>query len=498
MFAIAAAKLALHLVAISRSYGVFRDEFYYLACARRLAWGYVDHPPFSILVLALDRALFGDGLVALRWIPAVCGAATVVLAGAIARELGGKAWAQALAALASLCAGVCIGVDSIYSMNGFEPLFWMGIALALTKLIHGGSPRLWIAVGALAGLGVLDKHSTAFFAGAFALGALATGFRRRLACKELAFGVALSVALVAPHVAWQIAHGWPTLEFLRNAQEHKNYLASPLEFLSGQFKSSNPFAFPLLVLGLGALLFSPRLRDERALGIGAMLLVAFLMLQHAKPYYVAPLYPLLFAAGAVFVERWIANSIARVVAGLYAALLLASAIVFLPFATPWLPPDDFVAFAQRLGVEEVPTERHTAGRLPQFYADHFGWRELAEDVSRAFATLNESERARCVVYAQNYGEAGAIEYFAREMPEPPACTGHNSYYLWGLPPGPIDVVIGVGGELEDYQRDFEQVELAATHVHPWAMPYESDLPIVVCRKPRAPVAELFARTKHYN
>jgi hypothetical protein len=495
---VAAAKLALHLAAISTAYGVFRDEFYYLACARHLAWGYVDHPPLSIAVLALDRALFGEGLIALRWIPALCGTAAVLLAAALARELGGKSWAQGLAAVAALVAPVCIGVDSTFSMNVFEPLFWMGIALALAKLVNGAPPRTWLAIGALAGLGVLDKHSTAFFVGAFVVGVLATQLRTRMRCKEFALGLGLAIVLVAPHVAWQVAHGWPTLEFLRNAQEHKNYLVSPLEFAQGQFESSHPLAFPLLVAGWLALLFAPRLRAYRSLGIGALVLVVFMLVQHAKAYYVAPLYPLLFAAGAVFVERWIASKLSRVVATAYIALLLGTGALVLPLATPLLAPEKYVEYAKRFGVETVQSERHAMGPLPQYYADMFGWRELAQDVSRIYTALPESERAHCIVFTGNYGEAGAIEYFAREFPTPPVCSGHNNYFLWGIPPDDIDVVVVISDAREDHLDSFEDVTAAAVHRHAWAMPYESDLTLFVCRRPRRPVAELFAATKHYE
>jgi hypothetical protein len=383
-------------------------------------------------------------------------------------------------------------------MNALEPLFWMGIALALAKLASGAAPRAWLAVGALAGLGVLDKHSTAFFVGAFVVGALATPFRARMRTREFMLGIAVALVLVAPHVVWQVTHGWPTLEFLRRAQSTKNYLVSPLEFLRGQIESSHPLGFPLLVAGLLALLFAPRLKAYRCLGFGALLLVAFLLVQHAKAYYVAPLYPLLFAAGAVFVERWIASTVTRVAAGAYIALLLGTCAIVLPLATPLLPPDDYVEYAKRFGVETVQSERHEMGPLPQYYADMFGWRELAQDVSRAYATLPESERAHCMVFAQNYGEAGALEYFAHEFPVPPVCAGHNNYFLWGLPPGEIEVVIVVGGDRNEMLEAFAEVVDAGVHRNAWAMPYESDLAISVCRKPQLPPARLFALTKHYD
>ena len=175
-------KLALHLVANTLgNYGYFRDELYYIACSQHLDWGYVDHPPLSILLLRLSRLFLGDSLFALRRLPALAGAALIWLTALLTRELGGGERAQVLAALGVFIAPICLSLHDFYSMNAFESLCWMGCALLLLRLLRGGDPRLWLWLGALAGLGLQNKHSLAFFAGAAVLGLLLTPQRRLLA-----------------------------------------------------------------------------------------------------------------------------------------------------------------------------------------------------------------------------------------------------------------------------------------------------------------------------
>src|SRR6266568_4381558 len=224
-----AAALLIHLLT-NRGYGYFRDELYYIACGQHLAFGYVDLPPLSALLVRLSRVLFGDSLFAIRLFPAVAGALNVALTGMIARELGGRAWAVALSCTASLCAVVFLAVGNFFSMNAFEPLFWMGAIYLLVRIINGGSPRLWLWFGVLVGLGLENKHSMAFFAAGICAALLLTPERRHLAQKWIWLGGLIAVALALPNVIWQIRHHWPTWELLRNiAQSNKNVVLTPAQ-----------------------------------------------------------------------------------------------------------------------------------------------------------------------------------------------------------------------------------------------------------------------------
>ncbi|MCC7265017.1 MAG: glycosyltransferase family 39 protein [Candidatus Latescibacteria bacterium] len=489
------AKLALHLAANALgSYGYFRDELYYLACSEHLDWGYVDHPPLSILLLRLSRLLLGDSLFALRLLPALAGAGLVWLTALLARQLGGGERAQWLAALAVLIAPICLGLHDFYSMNAFESLCWMGCALLLLRLVRGGAPRLWLWLGGLAGLGLENKHSLAFFAAATGLGLLLTPQRRLFSTRWCGLGGGLALLLALPNLLWQQAHHWPTLEFLTNAQAQKNYLLSPLEYLSAQMLYQHPLALPLWIGGALGLLLHPRLREGRCFGIALVALLAFFAAQRGKPYYLSPLFPLLLAAGALLAEHHLPRRWLRA----YGMALVLGGIVVLPLALPLLPPPAFVTYAAALGMGEVKTERHEASALPQHLADRCGWPELAAQVAQVYRTLPPPEQAQASLYTQNYGEAGALDLFGRQYGLPPALCGHNNYWLWGTRGQSGEVLIAVGGHPEDYQPFYETVAQVAVHTDEYAMPYERDLPLFVCRGLRVPLAQVWPATKRYR
>lgn len=487
-------KLALHLVANTLgNYGYFRDELYYIACSQHLDWGYVDHPPLSILLLRLSRLFLGDSLFALRLLPALAGAALIWLTALLTRELGGGERAQVLAALGVFIAPICLSLHDFYSMNAFESLCWMGCALLLLRLLRGGDPRLWLWLGALAGLGLQNKHSLAFFAGAAVLGLLLTPQRRLLYTPWSWLGGALALLLLLPNLLWQQAHDWPTLEFLRNAQAQKNYLLSPLEYLSAQMLYQHPFALPLWAGGALGLLFHPRLKQCRCFGIAFVALLAFLVIQRGKPYYLSPIFPLLLAAGAVLGEyhlsrRWF---------GAYGLVLALGGALVLPLALPLLPPATLIRCTAALGMGEVKTENHEAAALPQHLADRFGWPELTAQVAQVYRTLSPAEQTQASLYAQNYGEAGALDFFGPQYGLPPALCGHNNYWLWGKHGQSGQVLIAVGGDPDDYRQFYESVAQVAIHTHAYAMPYERDLPIFLCRGPKMPLAEIWPTAKRY-
>src|SRR5213083_687993 len=301
------AALLVHLLTNGR-YGYFRDELYYIACGRHLAFGYVDQPPLSILLLRLSQLLLGDSLFAIRLLPALAGAAIVALTGIIAREMGGRAWAIALACAGSLCALFNLAVGNFFSMNAFEPLFWMGCVYLLVRIINGGSPILWLWFGVLVGLGLENKHSTAFFGAGIFIALLLTPERRHFAEKWNWFGGLIAFAIALPNILWQAQHHWPTYELLRNiAHSEKNVALSPVQFVVQQIVFMNPGTLPLWLAGLCWVFGSREGRRYMALGVIYLVMLAEFVILHAKSYYLAPAYPMLLAAGGVALERVFAN-----------------------------------------------------------------------------------------------------------------------------------------------------------------------------------------------
>lgn len=495
----ACVKLALHFVANALGgYDYFRDEFYYIACSKRLDWGYVDHPPLSIFILWLNRLFLGDSISALRLLPALAGAGTVVLTGLLVKELGGGKRAQILALLAVVIAPVFLILSDFYSMNAFEPLFWMGAAYLLIRIVNTGNQRLWLWFGLLAGLGLQNKHSMAFFGIAIIIGLVLTSERKQMISRWFWVAGLIAGVLFLPNLIWQMAHSWPTLEFAANAQQWKNLPMSPLQFLGALFLFQHPIAFLLWAVGLGALFYHARLKSYRLFGFAFLFLVVLFVVQRGKPYYLSPFFPLLLAAGAVALDEFLTRKQWTWIFRGYALALAIGGLITTPLFLPLLPVETYIRYAEPFGIAKVKTERHVDTELPQTFADRFGWREMVQTLATVVETLPPAERAKTIIYGQNYGEAGAVEFFGPAYNLPPAFSGHNSYWWWGPPADSVTTAVIIGGRRADHERVFASVEQVATHSHPLAMRYETDLPIFICRELKLPISEVWPRTRHYD
>jgi hypothetical protein len=499
LWGVSGAKLLIHALLAGR-YGYFRDELYFLDCGRHLDWGYVDHAPLIGLVARLALML-GGSLPALRIFPAVAGALLVALTMLIAWRLGAGRFGQGLAGLAVLVAPIVLGVDSILSMNAFEPLFWMGCVYLLILMIRSGDSRLWIEIGLLAGLGLMNKHSAAFFLAALAAGVLLTPLRGELSRRWPWLAVGIALLIVLPNLVWQVTHGFPTLEDLQNvAREGKNVVLGPVEFLSQQIILMHPVLFPLWLGGL-ACLFAGFAGRYRALGWMYVVLAALLFLLKGKNYYLAPIYPMLLAAGAAGLDgglaRWRATAGRTWPKATIVILVLAAGSVTAPLVLPILPPEKYVAYEEALGLALPKTERGHRGPLPQLFGDQFGWEELVAEVAVIYNSLPPEERARTAIFANNYGEAGAINLFGPRHGLPPAVSGHQTHFFWGPRGHTGEIVIVLQGDRDELAQVFQSVERAGEHRHRWGME-EENRSIYLCRGLKMPLAELWPRLKHWN
>jgi hypothetical protein len=495
--ALVLAKLAVHALCASR-YGYFRDELYFLDCARHLDFGYVDHAP-GIGVWAGIALLFGGSLPVLRMLAAAAGAAQVALTVLLARELGGSRFSQGFAGLCALAAPIVLAIDSLLTMNAFEPLFWTGCAILVARIARTGDSRLWIWFGVLAGLGIENKHSTLFFGAAFFCALLATPLRREMGKPWIWLGGAIAFLLFLPNVVWEARHGWPTLVDLQNVKSSgKNVVLAPVAFLKEQVFMLHPLLLPVWLSGLVSLL-AGRLRRFRVLGITYVVFLALMIAMKGKNYYVAPIYPVLFAAGAIAVvgglERltpgrfWLRAAVAVIVA----AVFVQSALLVLPL----LPPERLLAFQRANGVVPPKTEVHHDGPLEQRLGDQFGWPELVTDVAHAYEALPPEVRARTGVFASNYGEAGALHLFGPAHGLPDAICAHQSHSIWG--PGEFrgENLIWLQWDREDVERYCTSVEKVGEHFHKWGMA-EENRPIWLCTGLRKPLPEVWDRLTHWN
>lgn len=392
-------------------YGYFRDELYYLANAEHLDWGYVDHPPLIALIAWLTRAVLGDSLYAIRFLPAVAAAGTVYLSARMVRELGGTGAAELVSALASALAPIYLSLFTIFSMNAFDVLFWAAAAFFVIRILKTGDLRLWLAFGLVVGVALQNKFSILFFAFGVPFGLVATRDWKQFKSPWLYIGGAVSILIFSPHVLWQVTHGWPAREFIENATRFKNLALSPLGFLSELVLMMNPLLLPLWVGGLGFFLFARAGRPYRALGVAYFAVLGVMLTQNAKSYYLAPIYTMLFASGAVAFERLAERSRWRFMKPVVPAAVVISGLLLAPFAKPLLPVDTFVQYASRLGIGPASGERKKLGRLPQFFADMHGWPELAAGVARVHKELPPEESGESVHLRSKLRRSGRHRLF---------------------------------------------------------------------------------------
>ena len=491
--------IVLAHVVVLRGYGWFRDEFYYLACAAHPDYGYVDHPALSIVPLWLVRTFVGDSLVALRLMAAATLGLTIWTIGQLTDELGGGRFARVLAMTCGAIAPVYLALGSFYSMNAFDLLFWALAAWLLLRAMKTSSLGPWIALGVVLGLGLENKISMLWLVGGLGLGVLVADPKRLLSRGPWVAGASAAV-LFAPYVIWQARHDWATLEFMRGVSSGKMLAQSPVAFLVAQITNMHPATLPVWIMGLWYLLVPPPGRWARPLGVAFLAVLALLALNTtSRSSYLAPAFAPLFAAGACWWEPRIGR-LSRWTRPAVIAVLVLLGLAIAPLAMPMLPVTTYLHYAAALRQSPQTDERKALSDLPQFYADRFGWTEWAAAVTRTYQSLASDEQRAAVIFASNYGEAGAIDVLGRPFELPPAVSGHNNYWLWGPGANRGDVLIALvpASGRARLEQSFESVEQTGTITCDHCMPYENHRPIFVCRRPRQSFAAFWANVKHFE
>jgi len=485
--------LLLTLLTAGR-YGFFGDELYYFACSKHLDFGYVDHPPLVALMTFADTWIFGETKFGLRLMSGLAGAITVFISAKIARALGGGTSAQSLAALSICFAAAFPGMSSFFSMNPVDVMLCTISIYLLIKTIGNPSPRRWIALGAVGGIGMLNKYTFLVLGLSLLISLVAA--RRWDTMKSLWFYVAgfISLLIFSPHVLWQINNGWPTLEFMRNAAEYKNLSLSPLAFLSQLIIGLNPFTFPLWLLGFGYLLFGNETREYRYLGWMTTVFLLIYMFQNSKFYYVLPVFPLLLSCGAVTLEKFSMRHRIKWPQRALVSTLIVSGSLLMPLAVPLLPVAQFVSYSKTLGFWNlIRMEKGEGDTLPLHFVYRFGWEELVDSVGTAYNTLPTSDKDKCAVLASWYGIAGAIDHFGPRLGLPAAICPRNSYWMWGIRNYSGDVVLAVGYDPKYLDQFFGSVE----RVGYFKNKYAYDAEICLCKRPKAPLEQMWPQLRRF-
>lgn len=480
-------------------YGYFRDELYYLACSNHLAFGYVDFAPLVAWLARAFRIVFGDSLHAIRLLPALAFGFEVALSGFITRELTGKRWAIFLACISVMLAPVIAGNGTRLAMNPIEPLFWMGCIYVLLLAINREQPRLLLWCGVLLGFGLLNKHSTVFFIAALVVGLLISSDRRLLASKWFWLAGAIAFFVALPNVIWQYVHHFPTLEDLRNVKAtHKNIELPPLAFFQQQIGMLNPYSIIVWLVGLFYLLFHRDAKRFRFLAYTYLVFLALMMYLKGKDYYLAPIYPMLYAAGAVFWEELIrAYPRLRWARAAVPAIIVVVGILAAPLVLPILPPNKIPGYMTALGVKMTRTESGMVSPLPQHFADQFGWPEMVAKVADIYSSLPPDQRGKTAILAGDYGGAGAIDFFGGRYGLPKSISAHQNYYFWGPRDYTGESVILLEWSPKDAEYWCGSVWIAGRNAPPLGMEWEH-YDIMVCQNFKLPLSQAWPKLKTWN
>ena len=507
IWAIALAKLVFHIYCNNR-YGYFRDEFDSMSCGDHLQWGYVDQPPLIPFLIHICRAVLGDSLRSIRFIPALASSLLVVQTAVLARELGGRRYAILLSAVCAAIVPQYLSNGSLLGTNCLEPNLWMGCAYFAILAIRQDNPRHWLWFGVCAGIGLENKYTIAIFCLGIVVGLLLTEQRRRLLSKWMWLGGLAAFLIFLPNLLWNIHYDWPFVQLMRAIPaEGRDVVWGPAQFFFQQVLISNPLVAPLWLGGLFALLFSagrigcwlgatwlptpscfcftgkitiwPRFtrccwqRERWRLNIGWIIRVWIILGWTIL--------------GRIILVWTVPKARRRACSGWKPTLvmvLVASGIHLMPIVVPVLSPEHFLTYTKTLPFKLPVNEySHMRTSLPQWYADQFGWKEIAVEAEVAWSRVPADQRSDCAIFGQDYGQAGAIDFFGRAHGLPPALSGDRTYWLWGPHGYSGNCMIVLGDRKERLQQLFNQVEYVGTSAdNPWAL--ESQISVYICRGAR--------------
>jgi hypothetical protein len=477
-------------------YEFHRDAFLYMAMGTHLRILHMDFPPLMAVISEAVRSIAGTSLFAYRMVPAIAGTTVLLLAVFITRELGGGKCAQMLTALAVLVNPLFLRSANLFQPVVLDQLWWLLGCYALAGLANTGNAKWWLLLGVAGGVGLLTKFSILFFGLAVLVALLLTPSRRAFLGPWPWLAIGIAVVLGSPSVIGQITLGFPVLDQMATLRQGQLARVGFGEFVTDQILMQ-PAGFLLAVTGAVALLVRPTLRRHRVLGWIAVTAFALFVLLKGKSYYYGPMHPVLFAAGAVVLEQITRHRLRAALAWSAAAGVVAWGMLAIPFGLPVLPPEPMARFSSAIGITTaVRTNRGEYLPLPQDYADMTGWREQVEAVTRVYRSLTPAEQAETVLYGRNYGEAGALDLYGRELGLPPVVSLAGSFYSFGPGDRSGAIIVSLGIEPADIAFfGCGSVELAARVVNPWGVPEERDVPVVVCREPRMTLEDLWREVR---
>jgi len=475
-------KLLLHLLT-NTSYELQRDAFMYIDLGNHLAWGYHSVPPSIAVFANISRFLLGDTTFAIRFFPAVVGMLSIILIGIMVREAGGGKWAQFFACLAFLAAPAFLRSNTLFQPVSFNQFYWLLLAFLLFRLIRSQKSLYWYLIGIVAGLAFLNKYSVVFYLFGIVVAVLLTPLRTWLRKPQPYIAMAIAGLIALPNLIWQINHNWPVINHMQELAETQLVHVRLDIFLMEQIMMFLPVFF-IWTFGLVYIAFLKSGKSYRAFAWIYLVVVLLLIILRGKHYYTIGLYSSLFVFGGLFIERYMIRKLGFL-KYVIIIFILSVSVVSLPISLPILKPEAFIKFYQSMGMEKF--HRWEDGEyydLPQDYADMIGWKELSRMVGETFQKMTPEQQAKCVIMANNYGEAGSVNFYGTKYDMPPVISYNDSYIFWAPESIAVEYLIKIG-DSDNLEELFRQVDIVGRISTPHAR--QEGTPVYFCADPKIDV-----------
>ncbi|HTP09182.1 MAG TPA: glycosyltransferase family 39 protein [Anaerolineae bacterium] len=476
---------------LNGQYGFHRDELDIIMNARQLDWGYVAYPPLTPFIARVGLELFGNSLQGLRLFSALGQGLVIILAGLMARDMGGKRGAQVMAAIATFIAPVALTAGTLIQYMAFDYVWWVLMAFFTVRLLATDDARYWLGIGASIGLGMQTKFTIAFWVIGLIVAVLLTPARKYLRSKWLWLGAGLALLIYLPNLIWQIQHQFISLDFLSSIHARDLQWGRGDSFLIEQlYTTTNPFTLPLWIAGLMACLFSASLKRFRLLAWMFLTTFVLFLISRGRAYYTGPAYVMLLAAGSVWFEQWLAGrtKVARRIGlGVLWSLLAVGGVVGIVLVKPVAP----------INSDLWKVTSDVSGEVIEMV----GWQDLTEQVAEIYRGLPEADKARAAILAGNYGEAGALDLYGSEYDLPRIISGANSLWYRGYGDIAPETVIAVGfdrGYADSFFRDCQPVGRVTNRYNVANEETTRHTGLYICHEPRQPWDEMWQRMQWFQ
>lgn len=438
-------KMGFQYLVLNRYYDLHRDEYLHLDMANHLAAGYLSVPPFTAFNSLLIQWL-GNGVFWVKFFPALYGALTMVVVWKIVAMLGGKWFAQVLAALAFICSAMS-RLNILYQPNSFDVLAWTLLFWCLLQYLHSSQNKWLLWMGVVTGVGILNKYNIIFLLIGLLGGLLLSSHRNIFRNKYLYLGGLSALVIISPNIVWQLQHGLPVIHHMKELTEYQLVHVSRMDFITDQFIYFVGGAFIVVAAMIGLLLYKP-FRPYRIVLLIYVLTILLFTYLRGKSYYSLGLYPVLLAFGSVYWERIFTHDWTRYLRVLWVAIIIIPFVFLINVFFPVLHPEQISEKSGKF--RALGLLRWEDGKnhpLPQDFADMLGWHELAALALQTWQQVPAAQRQYTLVICDNYGEAGALNYYNRGK-MPLAVSFNADYVFWFPKMDTIRYIVKVGDRPE--------------------------------------------------